>query len=228
MRHAKISDHLGDVPVYTGRGGGARRRHGGRALRHPGGRRRRQRRRHRARRRRPRLAHPAGRGRRPGERDLVAQLQAGARRACATWSSTRSAWCASRCRSGRCCCARRRTWCVRSASCCRTTRAFGPPGCCASACSCTTTSAGERSLPPTRTLDLRRDPEGAPLEAGYRRCFAYSDCWVDDARLVALLAVDAAGRGGTVETRTRMTAAHRNGDRWRVSLTRSRARATRR
>ncbi len=77
---------------------------------------------------------------------------------------------------------------------------------------------GERSLPPTRTLDLRRDPEGAPLKDLYRRGFAYSDCWVDDARLVALLAVDAAGHGGTVLTRTRMTSAHREGDVWRVEL----------
>ncbi len=77
---------------------------------------------------------------------------------------------------------------------------------------------GRRSLPPTTTLDLRRDPEGAPLKDVYRRGFAYSDCWVDDARLVALLAVDAVAHGGEVATRTRMTSAQRDDGGWRATL----------
>ena len=44
---------------------------------------------------------------------------------------------------------------------------------------------GRKKLPGTRTLDLRRDPEGAPILDQYTRGFEYSDCWVDDARLVA-------------------------------------------
>ena len=76
---------------------------------------------------------------------------------------------------------------------------------------------GHRSLPGTRTLDLRREPEGAPLQERFRRGFAYSDCWVDDARLVALLAVDARERGARVLTRTRFTSARRDGDRWRIA-----------
>ena len=74
-------------------------------------------------------------------------------------------------------------------------RACGRPGCSGSGCSSTTISAGRKILPPTRTLDLARDPAGAPLRPEYRRGFEYSDCWVDDARLVVLLARDAAARG---------------------------------
>ncbi len=77
---------------------------------------------------------------------------------------------------------------------------------------------GRRLLPGTRTLDLRRDPAGAPLKDGFARGFEYSDCWVDDSRLVALLARDAADRGATIRTRTRCTAAHRDGGAWQLTL----------
>ena len=68
---------------------------------------------------------------------------------------------------------------------------------------------GPRSLPATTTVDLRRDPLGAPLRDTFSKGFAYSDCWVDDARLVALLAVDAREHGARVLTRTRFTGARR-------------------
>ena len=77
---------------------------------------------------------------------------------------------------------------------------------------------GREILPPTRTLDLARDPAGAPLRPELRRAFEYSDCWVDDARLVALLARDAAARGALVRTRTRFERAVRDGDAWRADL----------
>jgi glycerol-3-phosphate dehydrogenase len=48
--------------------------------------------------------------------------------------------------------------------------------------------------------------------------FEYSDCWVNDARLVALNAVDARERGAEVLTRTACIAARREGDGWRVEL----------
>ncbi len=53
-------------------------------------------------------------------------------------------------------------------------------------------------LPPTRTLDLRTDPLGRPLKDGYATAFEYSDCWVDDARLVVLTARDAADKGAII------------------------------
>jgi glycerol-3-phosphate dehydrogenase len=77
---------------------------------------------------------------------------------------------------------------------------------------------GRRLLPPTRTVDLRRDAVGAPLRDGFARGFEYSDCWVEDARLVVLNARDAADRGAAIRTRTRCTAARRDGAFWRVTL----------
>ena len=77
---------------------------------------------------------------------------------------------------------------------------------------------GRKLLPPTRSLDLRRDPAGEPLQDRFERGFEYSDCWVDDARLVVLNARDAQARGATILTRTRVTGAHREGERWRIAL----------
>ncbi|WP_026790311.1 glycerol-3-phosphate dehydrogenase [Pleomorphomonas oryzae] len=77
---------------------------------------------------------------------------------------------------------------------------------------------GRRRLPVTRVLDLRGDAAGRPLKSGYRKGFEYSDCWVQDARLVALNAVDAAARGATILTRTRVTKTVRTGDHWTVTL----------
>ncbi|MCT9000427.1 glycerol-3-phosphate dehydrogenase [Chelativorans intermedius] len=76
---------------------------------------------------------------------------------------------------------------------------------------------GRKKLPGTRTLDLRRAPEGAPLLDRYTRAFEYSDCWVDDARLVVLNAVDAAARGATVLTRTPCISARREDGAWTVT-----------
>lgn len=77
---------------------------------------------------------------------------------------------------------------------------------------------GRRRLWPTKTVDLASDPAGAPLKPGYGKAFEYSDCRVDDARLVVLNAMDARDRGATIRTRTRVTAAAREGALWRVTL----------
>jgi len=75
---------------------------------------------------------------------------------------------------------------------------------------------GRRTLPPTRSLDLRADPAGRPLKSGYARAFAYSDCRVDDARLVILNARDAADRGATIAPRTRCVSGRREGGLWHL------------
>lgn len=77
---------------------------------------------------------------------------------------------------------------------------------------------GRQKLPGTRSLDLRRDPEGAPLLDNYSKGFEYSDCWVDDARLVTLNALDAAERGASILPRTRCVAATRHNGKWEISL----------
>ena len=77
---------------------------------------------------------------------------------------------------------------------------------------------GRDALPATRVLDLARDVAGGPLKPEFRRGFEYSDCWVEDARLVVLNARDAADRGAVVATRTRCVAAERAGDGWAVTV----------
>lgn len=77
---------------------------------------------------------------------------------------------------------------------------------------------GRTSLPGTRVVDLTYDPVGVPLKRQFRLGFEYSDCWVDDARLVVLNAMDAAERGAVVRTRTRLARAERERDHWRLTL----------
>jgi glycerol-3-phosphate dehydrogenase len=74
---------------------------------------------------------------------------------------------------------------------------------------------GRKILPATSTLALDGTEFGIPLKHNYRRAFLYSDCFVDDARLVVLNAVDAAEQGAVVRTRARCVTAER-GKEWRV------------
>jgi len=76
------------------------------------------------------------------------------------------------------------------------------------------TLGGRKVLPGTRRLDLTKDPAGEPLKPEFRQAFEYSDCWVEDARLVVLNAMDAAARGATVETRTELITARRRSGLW--------------
>ncbi len=75
-----------------------------------------------------------------------------------------------------------------------------------------------RTLPGSKSVDLRRSPEGAPLQDRLTKGFLYSDCWVEDSRLVVLNAIDAAERGATVRTRTAVVSARRDGDAWTATL----------
>ncbi|TBW34877.1 glycerol-3-phosphate dehydrogenase [Siculibacillus lacustris] len=87
---------------------------------------------------------------------------------------------------------------------------------------------GRKLLPPTTAVDLAHDPVGAPLSPGrFVRGFEYSDCRVDDTRLVVLNARDAADRGAVIETRTKAVAASRAADGWRLT-TENRTTGTRR
>jgi glycerol-3-phosphate dehydrogenase len=77
---------------------------------------------------------------------------------------------------------------------------------------------GRKLLPATRTVDLRVHPAGETLQSEFRTAFEYSDCWVDDARLVVLNARDAADRGAEIRTQSSVTALARDGDSWRIEL----------
>ncbi len=70
---------------------------------------------------------------------------------------------------------------------------------------------GRMSLPRTATLNLRTHICGAALRDTYKHAFAFSDCRVDDARLVVLNAQDAKSRGAHIMPRTKVISALRSG-----------------
>lgn len=75
---------------------------------------------------------------------------------------------------------------------------------------------GRKILPATQTLSLKGSAEGAPLDDRFERAFEYSDCWVEDSRLVVLNARDAEARGATILTQTKVTSTTRHADHWEV------------
>ncbi|MBX9589948.1 MAG: glycerol-3-phosphate dehydrogenase [Hyphomonadaceae bacterium] len=78
---------------------------------------------------------------------------------------------------------------------------------------------GRQTLPGTQVLELAGDAAGRPLKPGlFTTGFEYSDCWVDDARLVVLNARDAADRGAVIRVGTRAVSAVRDGALWRLTL----------
>jgi glycerol-3-phosphate dehydrogenase len=78
---------------------------------------------------------------------------------------------------------------------------------------------GRKLLPPTRTVDLAHDEVGKPLVPNrYTKGFEYSDCFVDDARLVVLTARDAADRGAEIRTRSRAVEIKQVDGIWQVTV----------
>jgi len=77
---------------------------------------------------------------------------------------------------------------------------------------------GREILPGTTTLDLAQAPEGRSLKDKFARAFEYSDCWIEDSRLVVLNARDAEARGARIRVRTRVAGAERRGGLWHVRL----------
>jgi len=76
---------------------------------------------------------------------------------------------------------------------------------------------GRRTLAGRKTIDFKTDAAGAPLKRHFGTGFEYSDCTVDDSRLVVLNAVDAAARGASIRTRTRCLRAERSNE-WTLML----------
>jgi len=77
--------------------------------------------------------------------------------------------------------------------------------------------AGSTALPKSVAVDLNTSQAGGPLRRSFVAGFEYSDCTVDDARLVIANAQDAAERGATILTRTKCVRVER-GSEWNVVL----------
>jgi glycerol-3-phosphate dehydrogenase len=75
-----------------------------------------------------------------------------------------------------------------------------------------------KTLAASRQLRFAAD---SPLKAEINRGFEYSDCWVDDARLVVLNAMAARERGAHIHPRTRCVSARRSQGLWHIHLERA-------
>ncbi len=77
---------------------------------------------------------------------------------------------------------------------------------------------GRKLLPATKTVPLDCAPFNDGLKSLFTRGFEYSDCWVDDARLVVLNARDAAQRGADIRRNTEVTRASRTNGGWEIEV----------
>src|SRR5712672_3091206 len=75
--------------------------------------------------------------------------------------------------------------------------------------------APRSDLPASATVDVTHHPVGNALKRPFGTAFEYSDCVVDDSRLVVLNAVDAAERGAVIRTGARCVRAERL-ETWRL------------
>jgi glycerol-3-phosphate dehydrogenase len=76
--------------------------------------------------------------------------------------------------------------------------------------------ASRSELPPSATVDVTHHPVGIALKRPFGTAFEYSDCVVDDSRLVIATAMDAAERGAVIRTGARCVRADRL-DIWRLA-----------
>ena len=80
---------------------------------------------------------------------------------------------------------------------------------------------GRKLLPSSHGVDLSTHVSGGLLKNEYNHGFEYSDCWVQDARLVTLNVMDAAKRGCEVLVRTQVTDIIRGDGQWTVNISNS-------
>jgi glycerol-3-phosphate dehydrogenase len=64
---------------------------------------------------------------------------------------------------------------------------------------------------------LTTDPVGQPLKDRFIKAYEYSDCWIEDSRLVILNARDAQTRGAQIMTQTKVLSAQRVNDVWHIT-----------
>ena len=77
---------------------------------------------------------------------------------------------------------------------------------------------GRKKLPATDSINLTHSDEGACLKQNFTKGLEYSDCWVNDSRLVVLNAMDAHEYGATIKTQHKVIKIEREKDYWSVSV----------
>ena len=75
---------------------------------------------------------------------------------------------------------------------------------------------GRKILPGTHVVDLTKRATGDALKGKFKKAYEYSDCWIEDSRLVVLNARDAEERGAKIMTRTKVVSAARVDGAWEV------------
>ncbi len=77
---------------------------------------------------------------------------------------------------------------------------------------------GRKLLPATRTINLTKDIAGKSLKPDFKKAFEYSDCWVEDSRLVILNLQDAQAKGADIRPRTSAQKAEFKNGKWQIEL----------
>ena len=78
--------------------------------------------------------------------------------------------------------------------------------------------AGSTKLSKSTSIDLRNDPAGKDLSQSYKRALAYTDCWVEDSRLVLLNILDAEKRGAKAFSYSKVTNVQRKNGQWLIYI----------
>ena len=74
-------------------------------------------------------------------------------------------------------------------------------------------------LPGTSYVELNKSELGSPLKNTFKFGYEYSDCWVDDSRLVILNAVDASSKGANIQNYCKVTNVSKSDGIWSVTTT---------
>ena len=77
---------------------------------------------------------------------------------------------------------------------------------------------GREKLPGTKMVKLHKEPHKGVLESRLTEGFEYSDCWVEDARLVVLNALDASHRGADIRTRTEVLSIEKDDESYKAEI----------
>lgn len=77
---------------------------------------------------------------------------------------------------------------------------------------------GRKKLPSSNAINLATTEEGNCLKQDFKKGLEYSDCWVNDARLVVLNALDAREYGATIKTQHECIGIKRHSDYWSITV----------
>jgi len=77
---------------------------------------------------------------------------------------------------------------------------------------------GRKRLAKSNTISLGSNAEGECLKTGFSKGLEYSDCWVNDSRLVVLNAMDAHEYGAKIKTQHKVIGIERHSDHWTIAV----------